>query len=37
MLDPNGSAGVAVNERDDIGSDLVPDDMTSAKDGGFYG
>jgi len=27
----------AVNERDEIGSDLVPDYMTSLKDGGFYG
>ncbi len=28
---------VAVNERDEIGSDLVPDYMTSVKPGGFYG
>jgi glucose/arabinose dehydrogenase len=28
---------VAVNERDEIGSDLVPDYMTAVKDGGFYG
>ena len=28
---------VSVNERDEIGSDLVPDYMTSVKDGGFYG
>lgn len=28
---------VAVNERDALGSDLVPDYMTSVKDGGFYG
>jgi glucose/arabinose dehydrogenase len=28
---------VAANERDEIGSDLVPDYMTSVKDGGFYG
>ena len=28
---------VVVNERDEIGSDLVPDYMTSVKDGGFYG
>jgi hypothetical protein len=28
---------VAVNERDEIGSDLVPDYITSVKDGGFYG
>nr|WP_211314165.1 sorbosone dehydrogenase family protein [Humitalea rosea] len=27
----------AVNERDEIGSDLVPDFMTSVRDGGFYG
>lgn len=26
-----------VNERDEIGSDLVPDYMTSVKPGGFYG
>jgi glucose/arabinose dehydrogenase len=26
-----------VNERDEIGSDLVPDYMTSVTDGGFYG
>ena len=26
-----------VNERDEIGSDLVPDYMTSVRDGGFYG
>jgi glucose/arabinose dehydrogenase len=28
---------VVVNERDEIGSDLVPDYLTSVKDGGFYG
>ncbi len=28
---------VSVNERDELGSDLVPDYMTSVKDGGFYG
>ncbi|MES2371085.1 MAG: sorbosone dehydrogenase family protein [Bacteroidota bacterium] len=27
----------AVNERDNLGDDLVPDYMTSIKDGGFYG
>jgi glucose/arabinose dehydrogenase len=27
----------AVNERDDLGDDLVPDYMTSLKEGGFYG
>jgi glucose/arabinose dehydrogenase len=28
---------VAANERDELGGDLVPDYMTSVKDGGFYG
>src|SRR6185369_9949879 len=28
---------VAVNERDELGSDLVPDYMTALVDGGFYG
>ena len=28
---------VAVNERDTLGDDLVPDYVTSVKDGGFYG
>jgi glucose/arabinose dehydrogenase len=28
---------VAVNERDELGSDLVPDYMTSVREGGFYG
>ncbi|QCG95185.1 sorbosone dehydrogenase family protein [Azospirillum sp. TSA2s] len=32
-----GELWTAVNERDEIGSDLVPDYMTSVKDGGFYG
>jgi glucose/arabinose dehydrogenase len=32
-----GALWVAVNERDELGSDLVPDYMTSVKDGGFYG
>jgi glucose/arabinose dehydrogenase len=27
----------SVNERDELGPDLVPDYMTSVKDGGFYG
>lgn len=27
----------AVNERDDLGDDLVPDYMTSVQEGGFYG
>ena len=26
-----------VNERDELGPDLVPDYLTSVKDGGFYG
>jgi glucose/arabinose dehydrogenase len=33
----SGALWVAVNERDEIGNDLVPDYMTSVKDGGFYG
>jgi glucose/arabinose dehydrogenase len=33
----SGALWAAVNERDEIGSDLVPDYMTSVKDGGFYG
>jgi len=28
---------VAVNERDELGNDLVPDYMTAVRDGGFYG
>ena len=32
-----GALWVAVNERDELGSDLVPDYMTSVTDGGFYG
>jgi glucose/arabinose dehydrogenase len=28
---------VAVNERDELGSDLVPDYMTAVRDGAFYG
>jgi len=28
---------VAVNERDELGADLVPDYITSVRDGGFYG
>ena len=26
-----------MNERDELGSDLVPDYLTSVKDGAFYG
>ena len=45
LRNPNGmgwepSSGVlwtVVNERDEIGSDLVPDYLTSVRDGGFYG
>jgi glucose/arabinose dehydrogenase len=33
----DGRLWVAVNERDEIGNDLVPDYMTSVKEGGFYG
>lgn len=32
-----GKLWTAVNERDEIGSDLVPDYITSVKDGAFYG
>ena len=32
-----GALWVAVNERDELGGDLVPDYMTAAKDGAFYG
>jgi glucose/arabinose dehydrogenase len=45
LRNPNGmdwhpETGVlwtVVNERDEIGSDLVPDYLTSVRDGGFYG
>ncbi len=45
MRNPNGLAWepqsgalwAAVNERDEIGSDLVPDYLTSVKEGAFYG
>jgi glucose/arabinose dehydrogenase len=45
LRNPNGLAwepasGVlwaVVNERDELGSDLVPDFLTSLRDGGFYG
>jgi glucose/arabinose dehydrogenase len=33
----SGKLWVVVNERDEIGSDLVPDYMTSVQDKGFYG
>jgi len=32
-----GALWVAVNERDMLGDNLVPDYMTSVRDGGFYG
>jgi len=32
-----GALWTVVNERDQIGSDLVPDYLTSVKEGGFYG
>jgi glucose/arabinose dehydrogenase len=32
-----GQLWTAVNERDELGSDLVPDYMTSVRPGGFYG
>ena len=45
LRNPNGLAfephthalWTAVNERDELGSDLVPDYMTAVQDGGFYG
>ena len=43
MRNPNGLAWeggrlwTVVNERDELGSDLVPDYLTSVRDGGFYG
>ena len=33
----NGKLWTVVNERDELGSDLVPDYLTSVKDGAFYG
>jgi glucose/arabinose dehydrogenase len=32
-----GALWTVVNERDELGSDLVPDYLTSVRDGGFYG
>lgn len=32
-----GALWTVVNERDELGSDLVPDYMTAVKEGGFYG
>jgi glucose/arabinose dehydrogenase len=43
LRNPNGMAWIGgalwtvVNERDELGSDLVPDYLTSVRDGGFYG
>ena len=45
LRNPNGMAWApesgllwtVANERDELGSDLVPDYLTSVKDGGFYG
>jgi glucose/arabinose dehydrogenase len=45
MRNPNGMAWepasgalwTVVNERDELGSDLVPDYLTSVQEGGFYG
>jgi glucose/arabinose dehydrogenase len=33
----SGALWTAVNERDDLGNNLVPDYMTAVKDGAFYG
>ena len=33
----NGALWTVVNERDELGSDLVPDYMTTVREGGFYG
>jgi glucose/arabinose dehydrogenase len=33
----SGALWTAVNERDELGDELVPDYMTSVRDGGFYG
>ncbi|MGY1409450.1 MULTISPECIES: PQQ-dependent sugar dehydrogenase [unclassified Luteimonas] len=33
----SGQLWAVVNERDEIGPDLVPDYLTSVRDGGFYG
>lgn len=43
LRNPNGMGWVGntlwtvVNERDELGADLVPDYLTSVRDGGFYG
>src|SRR4030088_2104155 len=33
----SGALWTVVNERDELGSDLVPDYLTSVRDGAFYG
>ena len=33
----SGALWTVVNERDEIGSDLVPDYLTSVQDGGYHG
>ena len=33
----SGALWTAVNERDELGNDLVPDYLTAVRDGGFYG
>jgi glucose/arabinose dehydrogenase len=33
----SGALWVVVNERDELGNDLVPDYLTSVQDGAFYG
>ncbi len=33
----SGALWVSVNERDELGNDLVPDYMTAVRDGAFYG
>jgi glucose/arabinose dehydrogenase len=33
----SGALWTSVNERDELGNELVPDYMTAVKDGGFYG
>jgi len=33
----SGALWTAVNERDELGNDLVPDYMTAVREGGFYG
>ena len=36
-LDPSGAIWASVNERDDLGDNLVPDYITKVTEGGFYG